>query len=456
MSGTNDHRTDFQRMLKDSAKRAWDYVLVYKLDRFSRNKYETAMHKKTLRDNGVRLISATENIPDTPEGIILESLLEGMAEYYSAELSQKVKRGFRESREKGNYTGGVTLFGYRVRDKKVVIHPDEAQIVRQIFEDCAAGKMVKTIIEELEERGVMNRGKPFARNTVYRLLANEKYAGICRYRDEIYTNIYPRIVSEEVFTLVKNKLETNKYGKHSPEIYYLLKNKLKCGYCGRPVQSEAGTSKNGMVMRYYKCSGKKRESINCELQPIRKEELEKMVLDATYEALEEDQISKIADGILETYKKQREDQSLARILEQELRDTERAIQNLLKALENGIVTSSTKERLEQLEKRKGEILEKLSIERAREKLQITREEIVKYLSTAIRKGPRLLIDLLIREVVIWHDRLEIFYRHREKEGPDGDRRQALPFYHCTKSFEVDFQRIGRDPFVLTYGLDLFI
>ena len=204
------------------------------------------------------------------------------------------------------------------------------------------------------------------------------------------------------------------------------------------------------------CLGKKRESINCELQPIRKEELEKMVLDATYEALEEDQISKIADVILDTYKKQREDQSLARILEQELRDTERAIQNLLKALENGIVTSSTKERLEQLEKRKGEILEKLSIERAREKLQITREEIIKYLSAAIRKGPRLLIDLLIREVVIWHDRLKIFYRHREKGGPDDDRRQALPFYHSTKSFEVDFQRIGRDPFVLTYGLDLFI
>ena len=131
MSGTNDHRTNFQRMLKDSAKRAWDYVLVYKLDRFSRNKYETAMNKKTLRDNGVRLISATENIPDTPEGIILESLLEGMAEYYSAELSQKVKRGFRESREKGFFTGGHLLFGYRLQDKKIIIQPDEAEIQRR-------------------------------------------------------------------------------------------------------------------------------------------------------------------------------------------------------------------------------------------------------------------------------------------------------------------------------------
>ena len=92
MTGTNDNRPDFQRMLKDSAKKSFNFVLVYKLDRFSRNKYETAIHKKTLRDNGVKVLSAMENIPDTPEGIILESLLEGMNQYYSAELAQKVSR----------------------------------------------------------------------------------------------------------------------------------------------------------------------------------------------------------------------------------------------------------------------------------------------------------------------------------------------------------------------------
>lgn len=77
MTGTNDNRPDFQRMLKDSDSRTWNYVLVYKLDRFSRNKYEMAVHKKTLKDNGVRVISATEYIPDSPEAIILESMLEG-------------------------------------------------------------------------------------------------------------------------------------------------------------------------------------------------------------------------------------------------------------------------------------------------------------------------------------------------------------------------------------------
>jgi site-specific DNA recombinase len=97
MTGTNDNRPDFQKMIKDSSKKLWDYVLVYKLDRFSRNIYETTIHKHTLLTNGTKLVSATENIPETPEGIILESMLEGMNQYYSTELSQKVIRGINES-----------------------------------------------------------------------------------------------------------------------------------------------------------------------------------------------------------------------------------------------------------------------------------------------------------------------------------------------------------------------
>ena len=103
-----------------------------------------------------------------------------MAEYYSAELSQKVKRGMNESRQKGTFTGGFIIFGYRVENKKIIIHEDEAEVVRWMFNECASGKLVKTIIEELHEKGILYRGKPFARNTVYHLLANEKYSGIYR------------------------------------------------------------------------------------------------------------------------------------------------------------------------------------------------------------------------------------------------------------------------------------
>lgn len=143
MTGTNDNREDFQRMLKDSDKKEWDVVLVYKLDRFSRNKYEMAIHRKRLKDNGVKIVSAMENIPDSPEGILLESLLEGMNQYYSEELSQKTKRGMHETRLKGHFIGGNINYGYSLVDvidqntgkkiaSKVVVNETEAPVVKEI------------------------------------------------------------------------------------------------------------------------------------------------------------------------------------------------------------------------------------------------------------------------------------------------------------------------------------
>ena len=157
MTGTNDMRPDFQRMIKDSNKRQWDYVLVYKLDRFSRNKYETTIHKHTLKENGVKVLSAMENIPDSPEGIILESLLEGMNQYYSAELSQKVHRGLNESYRKGQYTGGAVIYGYDVVEKKNVINPEEAEIIKEIFTKYSQGYTAAALAKDLQARGIRTK-----------------------------------------------------------------------------------------------------------------------------------------------------------------------------------------------------------------------------------------------------------------------------------------------------------
>ena len=178
MTGTNDNRADFQRMIKNSSRREWDYVLVYKLDRFSRDKYATAIHKKTLKDNGVKVLSAMENIPDTPEGIILESLLEGMNQHYSAELSQKVKRGMREKRLKGNYQGGGVPYGYKVEDRKIVIDEPNAEVVRYMYKAFVEGVFAHNIITNLTARGILYHGRPFAKNTVYNVLKNDKNSGV--------------------------------------------------------------------------------------------------------------------------------------------------------------------------------------------------------------------------------------------------------------------------------------
>ena len=435
MTGTNDNRTDFQRMLKDSNKRAWDYVLVYKIDRFSRNKYETAMHKKTLRDNGIKLISAMENIPDTPEGIILESLLEGMAEYYSAELSQKVRRGMNESRQKGQFTGGTVLYGYYVKDKKLFINEDEAQIIRNLYLDFASGRLVTDILAELKQTGVLYRGKNFGRNTLYNFLRNEKYAGRYVFNGEVFTNMYPAIVTDELFETVRNKIDGNKYGKHKPFIVYLLKNKLKCGYCGHIVNSDSGTSKTGVVKRYYKCTGK-RNQLCTESKPIKKELIEELVVNAILSALETNElISHISQRVLEINKERIDDNSTLTLLYKEKEKVEQSISNVLSAIDKGIVTNSTKQHLEDLEKKHTEIAEQIVLENTKERMQITEDDIFKYLKLAITKKPKQMIDMLIKEVKLYKDKIEIFFKYNKLIEED-TKNESI--YSTTKEVQIGY------------------
>ena len=239
MTGTNDRRPEFQRMISDSSKKEWDYVIVYKLDRFSRDKYETVIHRKTLRDNGIKLLSAMENIPDSPEGIILEGLLESMNQYFSAELSQKTKRGMRENRIKGYSQGGVLIYGYKKDGKKIVINEDEAAVVRYMFERYDAGDYVRDIVATLKARGISKRGKPFAKSTVYRMLVMEQYTGIYRFENEVYENMYPQIIDKELYARVKAKSKSLKHGKLSIQVTYLFSRKLFCGYCGKKISINA-------------------------------------------------------------------------------------------------------------------------------------------------------------------------------------------------------------------------
>lgn len=433
MTGTNDNRKDFQRMLRESAKRKWEIVLVYKLDRFSRNKYEMATHKKQLKDYGVKLVSAMENIPDTPEGIILESLLEGMAEYYSAELSQKVKRGLNESRQKGNFTGGYLIYGYKVENKKVVIDDDKAEAVKYIYQRYAEGAHVKDIIFELTEKGIFNRGKPFARNTIFHILANEKYSGVYHYNNETFTDIYPQIVPTPVFETIQTMISNNKYGKRDENMPYLFRNKMICGYCGKPVTAESGTSHNKSVRRYYKCSGKKRGLNSCNKSVIRKDILENTVINATLQLLNGSEvIDMIAEKILEARNKREADQSILNLLKEEKRSTEQSLDNIVAAIEKGITSKTTQRRLDELEAKMQKLEEQIALEECREIRIVTKDDITKYLKFAIKKEPKTMIDLLIKQIVLYDDKIEIYYNYTDKIDPDGGGRDSVLDYGSTR------------------------
>ena len=421
MTGTNDNRADFQRMIKDSAKREWDYVIVYKLDRFSRDKYATAVYKKALKDNGVKLLSATERIPDTPEGIIVESLIEGMGQFYSEELSQKVRRGMNESRQKGQFTGGFLIYGYKIEEKKVVIDHEKAEVVRYIFEQYSLGVYVKDIIDVLTERGIYNRGKPFARNTVYNILKNEKYSGIYRYKDQVFENIYPAIVPMDIFERVRAKMNANKYGKRSTDVIYLLRQKIRCGYCGQPISAETGTSETGVVRRYYKCYSRKSRK-GCKKSMIRKEYLENLVLDTVINELSKPKtLEFIVKELLAEQERFIKEHSMLNMLLRELRQVETSLENIVAAIERGVVTNTTTKRLKELEERQEDLNRQILIERTRNAFRVSEADIRAYYKSALALEAQMLIDYLIREIVLFDDKMEIYFNKPTRTSPDEDR-----------------------------------
>ncbi len=463
MTGTNYNRPAFQQMLADCTKTvAWDIILVYAIDRFGRNSIEIAVNKQKLKKNGKTLISATqrtsENIDGTKnlDGILLENVYIGLAEYYSAELSQKVRRGMAESRRKGQFTGGHVLYGYKIVNKKIEIDEDRATVVRFIFDQFMSGVYVKDTIDELTSRGILNHGKPFAVNTVYKMLRSEKYIGIYRHDGEVFTNIYPQIVPSNLFNSVQYKIKENAYSRRSPDTVYLLKDKIKCGYCGSSICAETGTAKNGKVKRYYKCLGRKKGK-GCTKEIVRKDDLEKLVVDMTVNVLDNPEtISILADKILQLKAGNDKNQNTVHILEEEKANIQKSIDNLIAAMEQGIFTASTKSRLEQLESRLSIIDSNIAIEQCKKSMELTKDKIVKFITSSLRKSPQIMINLLINKIILYDDRIEIHYNYTNIKNPDDnkDRRDflfysesgSLPF-HNTETYSIDTRNILIDLFV---------
>ena len=191
-------------MIEDSKKRDFDFILVWKLDRFSRDRYDSAIYKRELKKNGVRVLSVMENVGHGDESIILESILESMAEFYSRDLSKKVKRGLRETCLKGNFPGGYVPIGYQVVGQKIQLDPEIAPLIRRAFERFASGVSTRRIIDELNANGVRgNHGRPITYSTVNKILKNQKYIGEFIHGENRLTDAYEPLIDPETFERVK-------------------------------------------------------------------------------------------------------------------------------------------------------------------------------------------------------------------------------------------------------------
>src|SRR5574344_562548 len=285
VSAKTDNRPSFQKMIADSYKHLFDVIIVWKLDRFARNRGDSAKYKSILRKNGVRVVSATEAISQGAEGIILESVLEGMAEYYSADLAQKVSRGMTDNVLEGKWNGSKMPLGYKLgEDQKLVIDEGEAPLVRRIFELYTTTNLTANAIAlKLRQEGALSStGTPLPHSTVGWILRNRKYLGEYRFNETINKHAWPAIIDEATFNRAQEKLDANKHrsARFKADDDYSLTGKLYCGKCGCFMTAESSNKAKDRIYRYYKCQNVKRRH-TCDKAPIRKEGIETLVINTT-------------------------------------------------------------------------------------------------------------------------------------------------------------------------------
>lgn len=420
LSAKTDDRPEFQKMVHDSTKRQFEVVLVWKLDRFSRNRVDSATYRAILKRNGVRVVSAKENISEGPEGIILEAMLEGMAEYYSAELSVKVKRGQKENALKCKANGGIIPFGYKVNtDRFYEIDPMTAPIVLEIFERYADGETVAEIGKSLDDRGVFinTKYKYTNKSSFHNLLKNRRYIGEYRYGDIVAPDGMPAIVPQEVFDRVQVRMAKN---RHKPAAMkadkeYILTTKLFCGKCGVMMVGVGGTSKTGKVHHYYKC-GNLIYRKSCDKKTVKKAWIERIVVALTREfVLRDEVIGRLADAIVELQK--RENTTIP-FLQKQLDDIEKRIGNLLNAIEEGLMNASAKQRLDNLETKKADLEIAIAKEKI-EKTPLTKEQIVFWISR-FKDGDiddpeyrRSIVDIFVNSIFLYDDKLIIAFNWKD-------------------------------------------
>ena len=347
-------RMEFQKMIKDAEKGLFDCVVTWKIDRFGRDRYDIANNKMKLKRTGVKLLYSKESIPEGPEGIILESVLEGLAEYYSADLAQKVSRGHRENAKKGVWTFPLPLGYTRGKNRHVIPDPVVAPLIRRCFELYAAGTKEKELMEWLRSQGVTGqRGKPIGSSVIYRILRNKRYLGEFEIQGVKYEGIEP-LVAVELFEQVQTMFPTSRNNAAGrAKVNYLLSCKCFCGYCGTMLSGECGTGKSGKLYTYYKC-GKKKRGGSCMLKPVKREVLETAVLQHTMtDMLTDEIIDRLVMKILEIQEKD-DDQAAIAFLRSRIDGTKKKIENVLDAIENGM-GSALVSRLSALEKERDEL-----------------------------------------------------------------------------------------------------
>lgn len=435
LTGTSDRRPGFQRMIRDAEHAQWSYVIVYTLDRFARDRYDSAVYKRQLKNAGVKVLSAMENISDDPTGVLMESLLEGLAEYYSKELSRKILRGMEDNASKCMVNGAVPLGYTRGTDGKYEIVEQEAELVREIYRRVRNEEPLQNIIQDLNNRGIKTKtGKTWNKSSFNRILNNHRYTGLYTYKDIKIPGGIPQIIPQELFDAVQYIIST----KSNPRLpgpqrrrreagTYLLTGKLFCGHCKNPMVGTSGTGKSGAMHYYYTCKGRQ-SSHNCTKKNVRRDHIELEItkmLKATM--LTDEGIRALADAAIE-YQNKHSNNNAVDALREQLAQISASIKNIMAAIEAGVFTATTRDRLMELETEQKKVSHQLTValEDAEEKL--TRDDIIAALQmyqdgdVSDKTYQEALIDTFLVAAYLYDNEIKIIFNLGKSK-----QESAIPF-----------------------------
>lgn len=418
-SARSDDRPDFQRMIKDAAKKQFQVIIVWKLDRFARNRYDSAIYKAKLKKFGIRVVSVMENITDSPEGIILEGMLESLAEFYSANLSQNVLRGQRETIAKGRWCGGNVPYGYQPVDGRLVEDPRTSPIIKEVFRRYAAGENKRSIISDLNERGIRtSRGKPLTNASFQTALKNPTYIGQHTWKGEVIKGAADALIDEETFERAQAYIRRRALAPAAAKakVEYQLQGKAFCGMCGARMIGESGYGKAGTSYHYYTCATRKKEHA-CAKRNEKKGFIEWYVVEQTIEyVLSPDRIDTIAASVVAEYEKEFNDGALKE-MERQVEQLDADLNTLVDQLL--VVPKPARpriyERMEQLELQKADTELEISKLRVAVRIRYTEDEVKAWLRQFCKGDPldeefrKRIIDVFINSIYLYDDKVVIFY-----------------------------------------------
>lgn len=410
LTGTNDRRPDFQRMMRDAAKGLFSYVIAWKSNRIGRNMLEALVNEEKLLEDGVRIVYVEEDFDDTAAGRFAARNMMNVNQFYSEAMAEDIRRGLQDNAKKCKVNGSIPIGYKKAADGRYAVDEKRAEIVREIFRRVAAGEAQADIIADLNRRKMKTAlGREFGKCSFHSILKNERYRGIYVFGETRIEGGIPRIIDDGLFFRVQEVIEVKKHvkGRHVPNGDYLLTGKLFCGECKEHMIGVSGTGKSGVRHYYYACS-RKRTKKDCKKKDVRRDYIENAVAKALQDVILHDDVAEWIADVWESYaKKSNADGELA-LLEEEKKTAEASIRNLMTAIEHGVISETMTARLRELETEKKHLERQILTLRSKQ-ITVTREEILDWLDGLRRGDPfdkayqKQLFDLLLIAAYVYDD-----------------------------------------------------